>query len=312
MKTLKSIAIGLSVVLMGILFTACPTNQGLISIQINPAGNLEVAPGTTVAWDVTLTPDSTQRSALGTFYFIVDNDTLRTFDLGGQETATTFQVSLTIPDSIPDGTQFNVTFLAVDAYSGLQNSVSIVITVKATSSYNELADITLTYNSTSLDNQMMLVLTADGYSLEGGTSTNGQIAYMYNGDATILNTLASPNAQEIVDAYSANGVTYTTSDKQETYFKKVTGSYVWDNIGQADCENISLDATTSDLIAGSSTLGYGVSTLAVGDIIEFYNPATNVKGFIKVNSYSTAKSNLITTTLNIDVKYVVGSSTTAK
>ncbi len=312
MKVLKNLAIGLAAVLVGVLFTACPTPQGTISITIDPAGDMEVEPGQVVTWNVTLAPDSAMSSALGDFYVIANSDTVFSTNLNGATDTKTFQISLTVPEDAPNGEVINVQFVAVDALSKLESSVSVKLTVNG-ETYVTQDQITMEWNTTSLDNTMMLVLTKDGISLEGGTSTAGQIAYMYNGDASILNTLASPNADEIAQAYSYNNITYTTDDKQETYFQRVTDQYTWDAIGQTDCENINIDATTSSLIANSSSLGYGVSTLAVGDIIAFYNPATNVKGFIKVDSYSTAKGEKLTTTLTVDIKYIaVPVSQTAK
>ncbi len=311
MKTLKGLAAGLFAVLITILFTACPNPQGQISITIDPAGNLTVQPGQTVTWNVTLTPDSTQSSALGKFFVIVDQDTVFNTDLQGVTETRSFQVNYTVPQDAQNGQNINVTFVAIDAKSGLSSSVAVTLTVNA-ETYHEFQDITLNWNSTTLDNQMMLVLNSDGYSLAGGNSTDGIVAYMYNGSQNILNTLASPNAQEIADAYDANGVTYTTSDKHETYFKRVTGQVNWADIDQAAIDNLSIGASESDLISGSANLGYGVSTLAANDIIAFDNPATNVKGYILVKSMSNAKGAKISTTLTIDIKYVAGPVQTAK
>ena len=311
MKTLKGLAAGLFAVLITILFTACPNPQGQISITIDPAGNLTVAPGQTVTWNVTLTPDSTQSSALGQFFVIANQDTVFNTDLQGVTESRSFQVNYTVPQDAQNGQNINITFVAVDAKSGLSSSVAVVLTVNA-ETYQEHQDITLTWNSTTLDNHMMLVLTSDGVSLDGGGSTVGIIAYMYNGSDNIRNTIASPNAQEIADAYSANGINYSTSDKHETYFKRVTGQVNWDDIDQATIDNLALTANESDVIAGNPDLGYGVSTLAANDIIAFDNPATNVKGYILVKSFSTAKGAKISTTLTIDIKYVAGPAQTAK
>ncbi len=310
MKTLRNLAAGLFAVLVAVLFTACPNPQGQIGISIDPAGNLTVKPGETVSWNVTLTPDSTQSSALGQFYLIADQDTVFQTDLQGATESQTFQVNLTIPDSVTNGQQINVTFVAVDAKSGLSSSLSVVLTVE-TEVYNDFQNITLNWNSEDITTQMMLVLSADGYSLADGNSTDGVVAYMYNGDADVLNTLASPNAQEIADAFSANGVSYDTSNKHETYFKRMS-NLNWDDIDQATIDSLNLSADQSDVIANNANLGYGVSTLSVGDIVAFYNAATNTKGFIRVDNISTAKGTLIATNMTVDLKYVIGPSTTAK
>ncbi len=310
MKTLRNLAAGLFAVLVAVLFTACPNPQGQIAISIDPAGNLTVKPGETVSWNVTLTPDSTQSSALGQFYLIANQDTVFQTDLNGTTESQTFQVNLTIPDSAVNGEQINVTFVAVDAKSGLSSSISVVLTVE-TEVYNEFQNVTLNWVSDDITAKMMLVLSSDGYSLADGNSTDGIIAYMYNGDADVLNTLASPNAQEIVDAFSANGVSYDTSNKHETYFKRMS-NLNWDDIDQATIDSLDLSADQSDVIANNADLGYGVSVLSVGDIVAFYNAATNTKGFIKVDNISTAKGTLISTDMTVDVKYVIGPSMTAK
>ena len=313
MKTLRNLAAGLFAVLVAVLFTACPNPKGQIAITISPDSNLTVKPGQTVTWNVTLSPDSTQSSAIGKFYLIAGQDTAFQTDLQGATESQTFQVNLKISDSASNGQQINVTFVAIDAKSGLSSSVSVVLTVQVPpqETYNEEQDVTLNWNSTDITAEMMLKLTAGGPYTVNGNSTDGIIAYMYNGDADVHNTLASPNAKQIADAFSANGVSYDTSNKHETYFKRVA-NMTWDAIDQTTIDQLDLTADNSDVIANNPNLGYGVTTLKVGDIVAFNNPATNTKGFIKVDYISTAKGTLGATSMKIDVKYVIGPSTTAK
>jgi hypothetical protein len=314
MKTLKNLAFGLLGVLVAVLFTACPIPQGQVSITIDPAGNLTVKPGQVVTWNVTLTPDSVNKSTLGKFYVLANNDTVFATDLQNSSEPRSFQVNYTVPADAQNGQQITVTFIAYDGVSGLQSSLSVTLTVEA-EYYVESDNITFEYVSTSLDNQMMLLLSKDGYQLRDGEDTLAQIAYIYVGDQDNLihNTLASPNAYEIADAYSYNGIEYTTDDKQITFFKRVTGQYTWDAITKDDVDNLTVNETNTDYIGNSQNLGYGVSPVEVGDIVAFYNPKTNVKGFIYVTYIEFAKNGAkITAHMTVDVKYVVYPSETAK
>ena len=299
-------ALGALALVITLALTSCQPPKGVITITLSPSDTvLTVQPGQTVTWHITLTPDAANKGAIGKLTVTVNGSTVFDNDFGGAKEAVDTTVSFQVPTSAKSGDQYNVVFTATDANSGLSASVTVLLNVVA-ETYVEEDSVTMNWVSTSLtSNSMMMDLTKDGVQLENAESTTGQIAYVYNGDASVLNTLASPNADEIAQAYSANGITYSTDDKQVTFMKRVTTSYVWDNIDQATIDSLNLDENSTDYIANSTSLGYGVSTLATGDIVAFYNPQTNVKGFIRVVSFSTAKGSQISTTLTVDVKYVV-------
>ncbi len=299
-------ALGALALVITLALTSCQPPKGVITITLSPSDTvLTVQPGQTVTWHITLTPDAANKGAVGKLTVTVNGSTVFDNDFGGAKEAVDTTVSFQVPTSAKSGDQYNVVFTATDANSGLSASVTVLLNVVA-ETYVEEDNVTMNWVSTSLtSNSMMMDLTKDGVQLENAESTTGQIAYVYNGDASVLNTLASPNADEIAQAYSANGITYSTDDKQVTFMKRVTTSYVWDNIDQATIDSLNLDENSTDYIANSTSLGYGVSTLSTGDIVAFYNPQTNVKGFIRVVSFSTAKGSQISTTLTVDVKYVV-------
>ncbi len=317
MKKIK-LVLALVVAVAGLLFTACnPESNGKVTLVLNPADTMLTAePGDTLTWHYTLSPDAVEKSTVGTLTIkeIRGNGTENGLltSVYNSEVSVEDDFSYVVPSDAQDGEEIKIVFSVTDGVSGLETDYTVTIVINAIM-YVEATNITLTYVSTSLDNQMMLVMTRDGISLEGGNSTAGQIAYIYNGDVNIKNTLASPNAQEIVDVYSVNGVTYTTNDKQITFFKKLSG-VTWDAIdAQYINDNVTVDETTSDYIAGSQTLGYGVAVVVNGDLVAFNNPATGVKGIVKVNTIEFAKSgSKITTTINVDVKYLAYPATNAK
>ncbi len=317
MKKIK-LTLALVIAVAGLLFTACnPKSNGKVTIVLNPADTMLTAePGDTLTWHYTLSPDAVEKSSVGTLTIkeIRGNGTENGLltSVYNAENSVEDDFSYVVPSDAQDGEQIKIVFSVTDGVSGLETDYTVTIVVNATM-YVEATDLTLTYVSTSLDNQMMLVMTRNGVSLEGGTSTDGQIAYVYNGDVDIKNTLASPNAQEIADAYAPNGINYTTSDKQITFFKKLSG-VTWSDIdAQYINDNVTVDETTSDYIAGNSNLGYGVAVVGVGDLVAFNNPTTGVKGVVKVNNIQYAKSGAkITATINIDLKYLAYPANNAK
>ena len=317
MKKIKLILAAV-IAVAGLLFTACnPTSNGNVSLVIQPADSImAVEPGQTISWHITISPDAVERSTVGQLTVTeIRNGVSNVLvtNVYNSETTVEDDFSYTVPDDANDGEQIQIVFTATDGLSSNQATFTVTLAVNAVV-YVEGTDLTFTYVSTSLDNEMMAVLSRDGISLAGGTSTTGQLAFIYVGDTTNLihNTIASPNAQEIADAYSYNGINYTTDDKQVTFYKKVT-DVTWDGVDANYINNIVLDENSTDYIAGSPNLGYGVSMLQVGDLVAFNNPQTGVKGVLKVTNIQWAKSGVkITATMTVDIKYLAYPNSSAK
>ncbi len=316
MKKIKLILAAI-VAVAGLLFTACnPTPQGSVSLVVQPADTLlSVEPGDTLTWHITISPDAVEKSTVGQLTVTeIRGGTSQGLITNVYDSETTVEddFSYVVPSNADDGEQIQIVFTATDGLSNNQTTFTVTLVVNATI-YVSATDVTFTYNSTSLDNEMMAVLSRDGISMADGNSTSGQIAFIYVGSTNVKNTIASPNAQEIADAYNYNNVTYTTSDKQITFFKRITGDVTWDNVDANYINNLTLDENTTDYIAGSQNLGYGVSVVGVGDLVAFNNPTTGVKGVLKVTYIQYAKSGAkITATLRADIKYLAYPNTSAK
>ncbi len=314
-KTMKKIGLyfGLIVVSLSMLLTACNKPSGVLSMVVSPNDTLitNVAPGDTLTWQVSIVPDAVEESTVGEVSVTVESagviNTLMDSTYNSEGTVN-FSFSIVIPQEAQDGQEFVVNITATDGKSGNPISFETTVVVNA-EQYQEVSDITLYWNSTDLATNLALLLTKDGAQTVDANSTDAILSYMYNGDASILNTIASPDADEIAQAYAANGITYTTSDKQNTIIAKYTGTTPWEDMDETFVRSYDNEITT-DYIAGNPDLGNGVSTLTVGDILIFQNKATGVLGVLRVTNLSTAK---FTSNLTVDVKYVVmPASTTAK
>ncbi len=315
MKKVK-LVLAAVIAVAGLLFTACnPTPQGKVTLVINPADTIvTVEPGQTLTWHVTISPDAVAKSTVGQLSVTElrnGTSTVLETNVYNSETAVEDDISYTVPKDVQNGEQIQIVFTATDGLSNNQTTYTVTLAVNAII-YAEVDNVTFTYNSTNLTNEMMAVLTKDGVSMADGNSTSGQIAFVYNGSDNIRNTVASPNADEIKQLYSANGITYTTDDKQVTFFNRVTDA-TWDNVDANYINNLSLDENSSDNVGNTASLGYGVSIIKVGDLVAFNNPKTGVKGVMKITNVQYAKDGIkITATMTADIKYLVYPNTSAK
>jgi hypothetical protein len=130
---------------------------------------------------------------------------------------------------------------------------------------------------------MMYVLGADGVTTANGSSTDGDLAFVWQN--TYGYSICSPDAEWIKTLFSYNGQNYTTSDKKNTKIMKYNGS--WDDLNQ---ETINALQITSETVDGG---GNGVQNLGQDDII-VYETADGRKGALlvktnaKVTKYMTA------------------------
>jgi len=317
MKRIKYFLLA-SVAFLGFLFTSCnPTPEGVVSLVVDPSDSiLTVEPGQTISWHLTMSPDPVENSTVGQLTITQirngESEELET-NVYNSESTVEHDFSYTVPDDVEDGEQIQIVFTVTDGLSNNQTSFTVYLEASVqTITYAEINDVQFTYISTNLENEMMIVLTAEGYSMAGGTSTEGQLAFGYNGADHIRNIIASPNAQEIVELFDANDVTYTTDDKQITFIKRINAT--WEDIDANYIINdLVVDENNTDYIANSQNLGYGASVVLVGELIAFNNPNTGVKGVLKVTYLGRDKSGeKLTTDLRADIKYVVFPNTSAK
>ncbi len=316
MKKIKLILAAV-VAVAGLLFTACnPTPQGSVSLVVNPSDTvMSVEPGDTITWHITISPDAVEKSTVGQLTVTEirnGNSNVLTTNVYNSETTVEDDYVYVVPNNVEDGEQIQIVFTATDGLSNNQTTFTVNLVVNATV-YVEATNVTFTYKSTTLDNQMMAVLSRSGISMADGHSTSGQIAFIYNGANNVRNTIASPNADEIRQVYAANGKTYTTTDKQITFFKKLSGITWADVDANYINSDLTVDENNTDYISNSQNLGYGVALVQNGDLIGFNNPKTGVKGVLKVTNISTAKNGVkITATLTADIKYLAYPSTSTK
>ena len=281
MKNVKFF-LGALAVLAVTFFTAC-TDSTQVAVTVDPV-TTTAAPGDVVSYSVTLTPDAINNGELGDF-FIETADGTELFSqsfTGGNSDSVTYDY--TVPSDATVGEDITLTFRAIDGKSGIETSTNATITVEiGLPEIVSAKDIQSNYVSTTLSNNMMFVLGESSCTTADGNSTDGDLAFVYQ--STYGYSVCSPNADWISTLYSYNGVTYTTSDKNETKIALYNGN--WADLDQTTINDLTV--TTSTVAGG----GNGVQNLNEGDIVVFETAdgrkgALLVKTNAKVSKYMTA------------------------
>ncbi|MBN2664451.1 MAG: hypothetical protein JXR68_12445 [Bacteroidales bacterium] len=281
MKNVKFF-LGALAVLAVTFFTAC-TESTQVAVTINPT-TTTAAPGDVVSYSVTLTPDAINNGELGDFFIeTADGTQLYSQSFTGGNTDT-LSYDYTVPANAVVGEDITLTFRAIDGKSGVEASTNATITVEiGLPDIVSATDIQTNYVSTSLANSMMFVLGETSCTTADGNSTDGDLAFVYQN--TYGYSVCSPNATWIADLYNYNGVTYNTSNKNETKIALYNGN--WADLDQTTINNLTV--TTSTVAGG----GNGVQNLNEGDIVIFETAdgrkgALLVKTNAKISMYMTA------------------------
>ena len=269
---------------VGMLFTACNPDT-TVTIVLNQ-DSVTADPGDIVTFAVTLTPDAANKGELGDFSVSDSANFSMDSTFSGSNSAS-FNVKYTVPEDAAN-TTITLTFTAIDGKSGYSTTESARIIVgSGLPEIVETKDVKATYVSTTLENNMMYVLGADGVTTANGSSTDGDLAFVWQN--TYGYSICSPDAQWIHDLFAANGQNYTTSDKKNTKIMKYNGN--WDDLNQ---ETINALQITSETVSGG---GNGVQNLNEGDIV-VYETADGRKGALKVNT-----NTKVTKYMTADLKY---------
>lgn len=291
--------LGSLLAVLALVFTACGPTETKVDVTVTPT-DTSVTPGSTVDFSVVLTPQTIDKGELGAFTVRDNNDsTIYTDDFSKETNSKTVTVSYTVPETAVAGTTITLTFEAVDGKSGQSNAAQANITVVSGVPQMVTANnIQSTYNSTTLDNKMMFVLGSDGVTLDGGNSTDGDLAFVWQNDYGY--SICSPNADWIAELFSYNGVTYTTSDKKITKIQRYNGDVTFDNLTAEDLDSLTV---TTETVQGG---GNGVQDLNEGDVIVF-ETQDGRKGALEV--ITNAK---VTKNMTANLKYQATSSSAAK
>ncbi len=280
MKRVKFL-LGMVAVLAVTFFSSCIDDTVKVAIKVNPT-TVTAAPGDAVHFVATLTPDVLNKGELGSFSIeTADGTQLFTKEFTGSNTDSA-SFDYTIPADATVGEDITLTFRATDGKSGTQSFTTATITVAlGLPEILSASAIQSSYVSTTLSNTMTFVLGADACSTTGGTSTEGDLAFVYQN--TYGYSVCSPNAGWIHDLYSYNGINYTTADKKETKIQLYTGN--WADLTQEAINKLTV--TTSSLTGG----GNGVQNLNEGDIVVF-ETADGRKGALLVKTNAKITKNM--------------------
>ncbi len=271
MKKMKLFLGAFAFLAVGLLFTAC-NPETRVTIKIT--GDSTAYQGDTVKFSVQLTPDI--KGELGDVSVTDNGSFKKDTSLNGTSTVT-LNYEYVVPANADTSKFISIVVTAIDGKSGESNTetFNIKVSVKPPS-YPEIVstkDVKATYISTTLTNEMMYVLGTDGVTTANGSSTDGDLAFVWQN--TYGYSVCSPDAQWIADLFIANGVTYTTSDKKNTKIQKYSGN--WADLNE---ETINALQITSETVQGG---GNGVQGLSEGDIL-IYETADGRKGAIKITS----------------------------
>ena len=219
---MKKIKILLSIFVVAVFFSACDRVETIVTVTVKQ--NLTTAaPGDTVVFNIFLSPDHLNKGELGAFSILTDSTEIFTKTFSGTA-VDSLTYNYVIPANAEVGKDIVLTFKAVDGKSNKENTATASISVKAgIPEILSVSAIQSSYVSTTLDNSMTFVLGADACTTTGGSSTDGDLAFVYQN--TYGYSICSPNATWIHDLYSYNGIDYTTSDKKETKIQLYSGNW---------------------------------------------------------------------------------------
>jgi len=239
-----------------------------------------VKPGENININVTLVPDKANNGKLGNFYITdISGASIYSNYFSGSESVN-FDIQYTVPADA-GGSVLQLIFHAEEGNTGKYSTDTAIINVEY-SIIIEDYNVKATYVSTSLENQMMYILNNDGVTTDGGTSTSGDLAFVWQ--SAYGYSICSPDAEWITMLFEANGLNYTTNDKKNTKIMKYNGN--WDDLNDASINELSI---TSETLEGG---GNGVQNLNEGDIVIF-ETSDGRKGALKVKTNAKITKNMI-------------------
>ena len=271
-------------------------SNAVISIDTYPdASQIQYAePGDYLYWYIYLYTDNNEISNIGEFKIKEGDTVLYSSDFSNNSNSTEYiDFDYTVPNDAQGGEQIIFTLEATDAYSGNVTTETLTIEIEASPTLIE-STFSLEYSSTTLTNTMMLVCDPSGISVAGGSSTEGDLAFVWNNIYGY--SIVSPDAYWIAELYSYNGITYTTSDKKNTKIQQYTGSYSWSDLNATRIEDLYIYSST---ITGG---GNGVQGVNTGNILAF-ETEDGRKGVFLVTS-----NNKVTKLMSAEVKYQASSN----
>ena len=286
MKKLSVLLGTFTMIVMVALFSACDKTYDVPTVTVTQdVDTVVLGVETVVTFTVAVTPDVTNGSKI-TKLEIVAPDTAQNFMKDDYESASTVNHTFeyTVAADVEAG-ELNFTFTGYDDQdqSKIEGTVFITVAAPAEPTFPVLVDWTgsLEYSSSTLGNTMMLVCGVDGATTGGGTETNADLAFVWQ--STYGYSVVSPDAAWIADLYSYNGITYSTSDKNNTQIMLYTGE--WADLTDEVIDGLII--TTATVTGG----GNGVQGVNTGDIL-VYKTADGQKGAFLVTSNSKITKNM--------------------
>ena len=292
MKKIKFL-FGMLAVIGLVSFLSSCEKTSVVTVSFDVDSAITAVPGQVVAITCTMTP-----AVDGEVGKLVISDGTNSVDSTYNSTSTvTYAYNYTVPSDATVGSDIVLSFEATDALSDLKTNEIITITVEAgTPNIYTASDVVSNYVSTTLDNSMIFDLGETSVEMQGGDFADGELAFVWQN--TYGYSVVSPNAAWIATLYGYNGITYSTSDKQETKIMSYTGQW-------ADLTQEAIDALTitTETVEGG---GNGVQNLSEGDIVVF-ETADGRKGALKVKTNAKVSMNM-----TADLTYQVTPGTAGK
>ncbi len=261
------------VVLGLVAFVSSCGKNGMVTVTVTPE-TVTAAPGEVVYFAFTLTADAAAKGELGDFKVsdnVGDGHDIFTYAYSG-DGSTGDSVKYTVPADAAEGTDITLTFEATDGKSGEKTVKTATITVASGVPETVTASATANYKSTSLKNQMMFDLKPTGVEMKGGDFSDGELAFVWQNSYAY--SIVSPDNPWITALFKNNGITYTTSDKQNTKIMKYNGDFA--SLDKKTLANLEIKGET---VNG----GNGLTNLNVGDVVVF-ETQDGRKGALKVGS----------------------------
>jgi len=292
MKNLKRV-LGIMFFAILAILTGCITfdnGAGPSITWTQDIDTVKVGNETVVTFEFKIEPDLLAGNSIETFY--IEYDTLILVEENYTDSAKTqyYTFKYTVPSDTEVG-EISFTVSAIDNNGSTSVEMATIVVAEDGGGGPVVVELltksgTLGYNSTNLDNKMMLVCDDNG-TITNAYSTAADLAFVWQNGYGY--SICSPDANWIKSLFNYNSVTYDNNSKHNTKIMKFTGDYA--NLTETYVDGLTIISNTVN------EGGNGVQYLSNGDMIAF-ETQSGQKGVLKIISNAKTTKNM-----TFEIKY---------